>query len=44
MRPDIWMRPSAIEVAQKVQRHVVFSEINPPAIGPTAGPSKGARL
>jgi hypothetical protein len=28
-------------VDQKHQRHVVFSAIQPPAMGPTAGPNSG---
>lgn len=38
------MTASAMLVAQKAQRQVVFSVIKAPAIGPTAGPRRGAKL
>ena len=43
-RPKIWIAPSTKEVDQNTQRHVVFSAMKPPAIGPSAGPSEKERL
>lgn len=31
-------------IGKRTHRHVVFSAINPPAIGPRAGPANGARV
>jgi hypothetical protein len=42
--PESWMRAAAMLVDQKTHRQVVVSAMNAPAIGPTDGPSSGARL
>ena len=42
--PRTWMTAAAMLVDQKTQCHVLAWAIQPPATGPMAGPSSGARL
>lgn len=42
--PISWITAPAMLVAQKTHRQVVVSAMKPPAMGPTTGPRRGARL
>ena len=41
--PNAWMTMATMLVAQKTHLQVDRSAIQPPAIGPTTGPSRGAK-